>query len=581
MEFLDYIRLAQEYEKGGEPRAGEPFKIALVTNFTDDFLKKGIIGACVAEGIRPLVYQVPFKQYLFELKDPHSTLVQQAADIVFIFFDINPYTLSEFSADPEHLHSVLSDIEQFARSQKGQVVTHAIGLPSSVQHGRLLKQNNLATLIETYNQRLYALAKEVKNISVLDVGRVVQELGERKARDLRGLYAFSHPWSNDFIFTLVREWMTHVRTARGHIYKCIVLDLDNVLWGGVVGEVGPLGIHLGPDYPGNAYKEFQRVLLEYFERGVILAINSRNNLTDVEEVFEKNPHMMLKKSHFASIVANWDTKAENLPLIAKELNIGLDSLVFIDDDPVNRDMVRAQLPEVLVPDWSMPPEEYARALLNIDAFHSHTLTDEDRERGRMYAEERERKALQHKAPTVEEYIKTLRIEVDITLNNPVLLPRVAQLTQKTNQFNLSTRRSTEQEIEKWIREGALVFAGDVRDIFGSYGVTVVAIIHPVNTEEATLTTLLMSCRVMGRGVEGAFFRAVLEELQKRGFGQLTVPFVPSTKNAPAAEFVSNIGGELLSKKDSGETLYKLSLADYLSRTKDNTSVSVQLLSYII
>jgi FkbH-like protein len=579
MKFLDYIRLAQEYEKGGEPRAGEPFRIALVTNFTDDFLKKGITGACVAEGIRPLVYQVPFKQYLFELKNPQSGLAKHAPDIVYIFFDINPYTLSEFSADPKHVEDVLNDIERFAREHACQVVTHAIGLPSSVQHGRLLKQNNLASLIETYNQRLHALAKELKNVSVLDVGRVVRELGEGRARDLRGLYAFSHPWSNEFIVTLVREWMTHIRTLRGHVYKCIVLDLDNVLWGGVVGEVGPMGIQLGSEYPGNAYREFQRVLLEYFERGIILAVNSRNNLADVEEVFEKNTNMLLKKTHFASLVANWNTKAENLPLIAKELNIGLDSMIFIDDDPVNRDMVRAQLPEVLVPDWSMPPEEYARALLNLDAFHSQTLTEEDRERGRMYAEERERKALQQTAPSIEEYIKTLHIEVDISLNSPLLLQRVAQLTQKTNQFNLSTRRSTEQEIATWIQSGALVFAGDVRDIFGSYGVTVVAIVHPVNTEEAVLTTLLMSCRVMGRGVEGTFFRAVLEELQKRGFARLTVPYIPSTKNAPALEFVKTLGGEAKGGTEPSEILCKLSISDYLSRTQAAASpVLVQLLS---
>lgn len=564
MELLDYIRLAQEYEKGGEPKQGEPLRLAIVTNFTDDLLKKAIIGMCAAEGIRPDLYQVPFKQYLFELKNPDSGLAKHNADIVFVFFDINPYTVSEFSADVSHLHDVLGDIERYARAHACTVVVHTISAPSSLQHGRILKEDSFSGLIRTYNERLGAIAKEHKNVSVLDAGRIIRVMGERRARDLRGLYAFSHPWSNDFIFALAREWMTHIRTMRGVVYKCIVLDLDNTLWGGIVGETGPLGIELGTEYPGNAYREFQRVLLQYHERGVILAVNSRNNMADVDEVFDKNPHMVLKKSHFASLAVNWNTKAENLPRIAEELNIGLSSMIFIDDDPVNRDLVRAQLPEVLVPDWNMPPEEYAHALLNLDAFHAEMLTEEDLQRGAMYAAERERKALQTKAPTLEEYLKTLRIELTVSLNAAVLITRVAQLTQKTNQFNLSTRRSTEKEIETWIQEGGLVFTGDVRDTFGSYGVTVVAIIRPVDAETATLTTLLMSCRVMGRGVEHAFLRAVAAELQKRGFARLTIPFIQSKKNAPAADFLRELGAEAAEQKESGETLYSLPLAGYLS-----------------
>src|SRR6185437_3116366 len=215
----------------------------------------------------------------------------------------------------------------------------------------------------------------------------------------------------------------------GRVHKCLVLDLDNTLWGGIVGEVGPLGIGLGTEYPGNAYVAFQRVLNEFYERGILLAINSRNNPSDVEEVFEKNRNMVLKREHFAAMVINWESKADNLKTIARELNIGLDSLVFIDDDAANRAQVRAQLPEVLVPEWSLPPEEYVHALLTIDAFHAQAVSDEDRKRGEMYVTEHKRKQLAE-TMSVEDYLSTLQIKMTIAVNAEELIPRVAQLTQK-------------------------------------------------------------------------------------------------------------------------------------------------------
>jgi FkbH-like protein len=524
------------------------------------------------------VYQVPFKQYFFELKTPTSGLITHKPNIVFVFFDINPYTVSEFSADEVHLTDVLNDLEYYARNQKCTVVLHAVSAPSSLQHGRLLKEGALISLVQRYNDGLQAIARRTNNVQVLDVARTIRGMGEKKARDLRGLYAYSHPWSNDFILALAREWMASVRSVRGHIYKCIVLDLDNVLWGGIVGETGPLGIELGDTYPGNAYREFQRVLLEYYHQGVVLAINSRNNLADVEEVFEKNPHMLLTKAHFAALCVNWKTKAENMLHIAQDLNIGTDSLIFIDDDPVNRDLVRVQVPEVLVPEWSMPPEEYVHALLNIDAFHSKVLTQEDRERGEMYAAENERKVLRANAPSLDEYLKTLHIQLNVSLNNPLYVPRVAQLTQKTNQFNFSTHRSTEQEIEQWIQEGGLVYAAEVSDIFGSYGVTILAMVRPGEQHTATLATFLMSCRVMGRGIESAFLRAVATALQEKGFRRLTIPFIPSTKIAPAAEFLATLGAETLEEKKSGELLYVLALSDYMAHNESASAVAVSFLS---
>lgn len=579
MDLLEYLRIANASQTDGLANAPARTRVAVVTNFTDDLIKKTLLGMCVSEGISPEIHGVPYKQYLFALNDPGSDLARHGADVTFMFFDVSPYVTSEFTADPGHALKVLADLRAYARAARGTVVIQTMITPSQTPHGNLFRENALYRLITAWNEGVTALSAESDNVHVLDTDRLVRSLGERQIRDLRSAYAFSQPFSHPFIVGVCREWLSVMRTLAGKTRKCIVVDLDNTLWGGVVGEVGPLGIALGTEYPGNAYREFQRVLLEYNDRGIILAINSRNNLDDVREVFEKNPGMLLRERHFSAIRANWDSKTDNLIAIANELNIGLDSLVFIDDDPMNRDMVRTRLPEVCVPEFSLAPEEYARALLDLNVFHAFRLTDEDKERGRMYAEERQRNAVRQQAPDQETYLATLGIELCVSMNAPQQVQRAAQLTQKTNQFNLTTRRYTEADIAGFMERGS-VFAGDVRDKFGPYGVTVLAIVRPLSSSDAELDTLLMSCRVMGRKVETAFFRAVADELASRGIHRLFASFVPTPKNPPAASFLPSLGARELDRQADGAVRYELILSEHLARRGTEAPINVDVIPSI-
>lgn len=573
---LAYVRRAREYEAKAPEDAD--IRLAIVTNFTDDLLGKLIVGMCAAAGTNPSVYQVPFKQYLFELKDPKSALARHNADITFIFFDANPYVHSEFVADGKHASATLHDIERYAQSTRGIVVAHTLPAPAALQHGRLLRDSAHAAVAHAYNSRLAALEKAAKNIHVVDTDRMLGHMGEREARDLRGLYAFSQPFAHDFLLAVAREWMAYVNVLRGRARKCLVLDLDNVLWGGIVGEAGPLGISLGHEYPGNAFREFQRTLLEFYGRGIILAINSRNNEADVDEVFEKNPHMLLKKEHFAARRINWEPKTDNLRALAQELNIGADSMVFIDDDPVNRAAVAAELPEVYVPDWSLRPEGYVHALLDLDVFHALAVTEEDRARGAMYAAEARRRAAAPKAASPEGFLASLGIAIGMSVNADALIARVAQLTQKTNQYNLTTRRASEEEIRKWIAAGTLAYAGDVRDRFGSYGITVVAICKPQSGTVVELQTYLMSCRVAGRHVEDTFFGAVVQDLRKRGYQSLRASYIPTAKNTPIKDFLPSVGAREVERKKSGEILYEIPLAAPSSRSKKKLPVKVSMVA---
>jgi FkbH-like protein len=537
--FLEALKLASGNR---ESAATQEVSVNLITNFTDDVFKKLLSGLLRSVALEPNLYSVPYKQYLFALKDEQAELYTRQAKATFIFFDINPYKQSEFHHQKQHVETVIADIERYCSVATETVVLITAPTPLDIQYQRTLVHEELLQMIATYNESLREIARRYSAVHIIECDPIIARIGQSQTYDMRGLFAFDQPFTNDFLYQVAIECFAFMRSISGIVRKCIVVDLDNTLWGKVVGEEGPLGIALGPEYPGNAYVAFQQVLKQFYENGIILAINSRNNRADVDEVFEKNTNMVLQQSHFGSIVCNWHTKAENLRLIAQELNIGLDSMVFLDDDAMNRDMVRAQVPEVLVPEFSMAPEFYVQTLLNLESFHSLSQTAEDKERGKMYAAERNRREALASAPSKAEYLASLAVTVALSLNEISAIPRLAQMTQKTNQFNLTTKRQTEQDLEAVIATGGYVFSGNVTDSFGEYGLTILAIVIPTGSDSCVIDTLLMSCRVMGRNVEHAFLAEVLKFLKEKGFSSVSASFIKTAKNAPAEAFLAEVGG---------------------------------------
>ncbi len=555
MEAIEYIKLANNL-KNFETRPYKKVVIRLVTNFTDEILAKLLTGKVLSQAQYPEVLKTPYKQYHFLFKDRSSQLYSQSADITFIFFDVNIYNLTEFK-EASFFKEILEEIKYFVKNQAGIVVINNFVLPYHSAYGNLISDNDFFKLVESYNQALASAAGDLKNFYIFDTNRLVHRIGEKNARDLRSLYAFDLPFTTEFLKTLSEEWYAYIFAKFGQAKKCLVLDLDNVLWGGVVGESGLNGIALGPDYPGLAFKNFQQAVLDFHNRGVILAINSKNNLSDVEEVFGRHAHMVLKREHFAAMRVNWHDKATNLRELSQELNIGPDSMVFLDDDPVNRELVKQQLPDVYVPEFTLEPEEYAEFLFSLPVFSPLPLTPEDKAKGRMYQEEQQRKAIQTSAKDLNEYIKQLKIELKPALNDPNALARLSQMTLKTNQFNLTTRRYSEKEIENFMQKGWVFFA-DVTDKFGAYGITIMAIAIKEGSN-ARLDSFLMSCRVMGRGVEQKFFNFILDELKAKGVKELKAVFIPSPKNDPAKDFLPSMGFELLSENKERKE-YTLNIA---------------------
>jgi FkbH-like protein len=400
-------------------------------------------------------------------------------------------------------------------------------------------------------------------VYLVDEDNLQARTGKAQATDPRLWLTARVAWSESVHRGLAREYLRYIKPYRGLSRKCIVLDLDNTLWGGVIGEDGIDGIQLGAETPGNAFVAFQRELERLWRRGILLAVCSKNNLDDALAVFDGHPSMVLKRTHIAAHRINWQPKTANIRELAAELNIGLDSLVFLDDNPVERATVRAELPEVLVPDLPSDPAFYRAALLELDVFESLGLTAEDRERGRLYAEQALRRDFEEtlRGTSIEDYLAGLGMVVEIEPATSVTIPRIAQLTNKTNQFNLTTRRYTEADIVAMRDGGSDVLGLRVTDRFGDNGLVGVAILGPLEDGVRDIDTLLLSCRVMGRGVETALLAYLADQARASGATVVRGHFIPTSKNAPARDVYSSHGFRLVSEGvDEGQT-WELNLAN--------------------
>jgi FkbH-like protein len=326
------------------------------------------------------------------------------------------------------------------------------------------------------------------------------------------------------------------------------------------------GIQLGPEDPGAAYQSLQRAILDLYHRGIILAVCSKNNPSDAMEALENHPGMLLRPHHFAALRVNWNDKAQNIHDIACELNIGIDAVAFLDDNPVEREWVRSRLP-VTVIDLPQDPMDYAGALRDSPMFERVTLSDEDRERGRYYAEERQRTEVRCGTASLEDFYRSLQMEIEIFSANAQTLTRVAQLTQKTNQFNLTTRRYTEQQIAEMTASSEWrVYSLRARDRFGDNGLVGVAIAR-FDGDFCEIDSFLMSCRVVGRTIETAFLSHVAAEALHRGARHLRGWYLPTKKNDLVKDFYESHGFKLIGEREKG-SLWELGLHNGFIRTPE-------------
>jgi FkbH-like protein len=331
-----------------------------------------------------------------------------------------------------------------------------------------------------------------------------------------------------------------VGAVRGRATKCLVLDLDNTLWGGVLGEEGSGGIVIGPERPGREFLDFQRQLLELQRQGILLAVCSKNNEHEVLEVFRDHPDQLIREEHLVAHRINWQDKATNLRELAAELNIGLEHMMFLDDSPHEREWVRSQIPEIEVPELPADPTSYADWLGSLSSLVVLDQTDEDGARTQQYQEQRARTRVEGTASSHDDFLRQLDLRVEIAPMDEATLPRVVQLLAKTNQFNLTTRRHDAITLRRNVEAGAWrVYTMRVTDRFGDFGLTGVAVVAPA--ESWHIDSFLLSCRVIGKSVETALLAAIAADAWESGARRLTAEFVPTERNAPARHFLKSHG----------------------------------------
>lgn len=409
---------------------------------------------------------------------------------------------------------------------------------------------------EQYNAFLFEAEKKHANLKVIDFSEFTRNYPAADLLDWKFYFISQMGISPKLTKDFQAWWQRKIDSIALKRKKCIVLDLDNTLWGGVLGEDGISGIKIGGDYPGKAFAFFQKSLLQLSKSGVILTVCSKNNEADVLEAWEKNPFMVLKKEHFAAYRINWTDKATNIRELAEELNIGLDSFVFIDDNPTERELIRQMLPMVSVPEFPTQPYElpvFFKKLVE-DYFKVYSITEEDKKKTEQYKANAARVQAQHSFSDFGAFLESLDIQITIEAANEFNIPRIAQMTQKTNQFNLTTKRYTDADVKDFLSNGWKIWCVSVADRFGDNGITGCIMI---NGDE--IDTFLLSCRILGKGIEKAFIKKVMALLKEDGIVSLKAAYQPTAKNAQVADFYDRCGFTCVTENADGSKNYVLDL----------------------
>lgn len=405
----------------------------------------------------------------------------------------------------------------------------------------LKAETGLAHILIRMNLRLVENLARASDIYVLDTQRWLALIGKH-AFNSKLWYIGKIPFSNELFSEAAKDIKAALRGIGGQARKLIILDLDDTLWGGIVGDVGWENIRLGGhDYLGEAYADFQATLKALTHRGILLGIVSKNEEATALEAIERRPEMVLKLADFAGWKINWQDKAQNIVDLVAELNLGLQSVVFIDDNPVERARVAEALPEVLVPDWPQDKTLYKSALLSLHCFDTPSLSQEDLSKTEMYTSERQRQALKGSLGSLEAWLHSLDIVVTVEPLNKLNLARTAQLLNKTNQMNLTTRRMTESELAEWARQTHhKLWTFRVADKLGDAGLTGIAGLE-VENGAAKIVDFVLSCRVMGRKVEESMLYTLISYAQSLGLAEVQAQYIPTPKNKPCLSFFEQSG----------------------------------------
>lgn len=548
------------------------YRLAFLSTFTLEPIRDILRAIALAQGFDLVLYFGGFQQLEQEVMNQESGLSKhEPQGIVFAWSlqDLSPMlwqsaldlTESDIQTEIENVYNRIAALVEASKTSfpKAQLLLHTFVAPAYPALGIIdfQRPHGHRQAVDNLNAGLRKLAGETEGVHLVDCEGLARRAGSEWF-DARYWYTARAQLGPKGLMALAWEYVKYVRALTGKSKKVLIADLDNTLWGGILGEDGVDGIALGPNYPGNAFVAFQYEIKQLSRRGVVLAINSKNNENDLREAFAEHDHMVLKWDDFAAVRVNWRDKVTNMQELAEELSLGLDSFVFIDDSPYELEMVQQALPEVTVVHVPREPSELPGLLSRLGLFDTVIYSEEDRKRSQFYRSQVQRTQLKRSSTTLDEFYHSLAMLLTVYDVGEAQTPRVAQLTQRTNQFNMTTRRYTESDIRRFREDsGYLLRAYRLEDRFGNNGIISVVI---VKKEDRSwyLDTFLMSCRVIGRTVEAAILALLTQEAREASVTSLVGDFLPTKKNTPAKVVYPQYGFEKV-EEDSDHIRYKLEL----------------------
>jgi FkbH-like protein len=567
---LKYSEILRQNAALSKNLSADKFKIAILSNVVVAQAKEVVEYTLRSEGISAEVTLGDYDNIVQDsqkYKDSNLVLIfWEAHNIVDgLHYKIELYTESQIDALVEKTTAELDFVFRNLDSASLVLLNRFTAAPFSNQEAG---QTNLDKLCTRLNEHIQANTPH--NVRLIDIDKLFAIIGVDACIDFRYFYSSKAPYTLDFIKAYAARIKPFAMTANGKSKKAIILDCDNTLWKGVLGEDGCDGIEMSSaTKDGAIFAEVQGAILSLAKRGILIGLCSKNNPQDVDEVLRSHPDMQLRDEHISVKRVNWNDKASNIRDMALELNIGLDSIVVVDDSSFETNLIREHLPEVTV--LQVPDQLHlypAMLRANTNLFLNLSPTAEDANKQRMYKDQARRRDNKLAFADLHDYLASLETKVTVYRDDISSIPRVAQLTQKTNQFNLTTIRCTEADIASLMRDGlSTVFAFSVADKFGDSGITGACVVRMADPATATIETFLMSCRILGRNIEYLFMDWLIAELGAQGIRHVKARYIRTHKNAQVANLFDKCSFFLSSVTDQ-ERNYSLDIADYQFRRFD-------------
>jgi FkbH-like protein len=562
--------IAKAWSNGASLSPLASFRLGVLSNSTLDFIAPALVASAARHGIALECIKANYDQVVQEALSPDSAIHRDHRDAVLIAVDYRSLALTcplgNSAKAGEAVESALSYLETIRAGIKANsrstCILQTFAPPPERLFGSLDRAlpGALRSLLERINSELTAALSGTEDV-LLDIAGLAETVGLAEWHSPEQWNLAKLPFSHTYLPLYADHVARVIAAMRGKSRKCLVLDLDNTLWGGVIGDDGLEGIQVAQgDATGEAHLAVQRLALDLRNRGIVLAVSSKNSDPIARLPFQKHPEMLLREEHIAVFQANWNDKATNIKAIAEELSLGIDSIVLLDDNPVERGLVRELLPSVAVPELPSDPALYARTLAAAGYFETVSFSPEDLERARFYQDNARRISLRQAAGDIEAYLASLNMEITFQPFDSAGRARIAQLINKSNQYNLTTRRYTEAEVAEAERDPDC-FTLQVRlsDIFGDNGMISVVICRPGGPHVWTFDTWLMSCRVLGRRVENMVLQHVIGQARRNGVRKLCGLYIPTQKNSLVEDHYCKLGFEQVGNGDGGGTRWELNV----------------------